>query len=251
MPGPPRRASRLAGLALLIGALGLALALREGWLEIPDRYNPWAELEPAAAPNLLTGMKLRRAQANAPLCLALLRSSGLHVERVPDRVTGPGCALQDAVRLTRGRNSLLRSPVLLSCRAALSFAMWERHVLQPAAIELLGTPVARIDHLGSYACRDVVTGRPVDGAPGRRSRHATADALDVAAFTRVDGGRVIEVRRDWRRTSDAAQPEPEAAFLRKVHRGACGLFDAVLGPDYNAVHADHLHLEVGDWRTCR
>ena len=242
----------MAGLALLISALGLAWALREGWLEVPDRYNPWAALDLAAAPNLLSGMKLRRAQRDSSHCVALLGTSGLHFERVPDRVNGPGCALQDAVRLTRGRETLLRTPVLLSCRAALSFAMWERHVLQPAGQEHLGTPIARIDHLGSYACRDVATGRRgEERAPGRRSRHATADALDVAAFTRVDGGRSIEVRRHWVPGLDAARATPEAVFLREVHRGACGLFDGVLGPDYNALHADHFHLEVGGLGICR
>ncbi|RYF37384.1 MAG: extensin, partial [Comamonadaceae bacterium] len=58
-------------------------------------------------------------------------------------------------------------------------------------------------------------------------------------------GRRIGVLRDWSR------PGPEADFLRKVHAGACRFFDGVLGPEYNAAHRDHLHLDGGAWRACR
>jgi hypothetical protein len=39
--------------------------------------------------------------------------------------------------------------------------------------------------------------------------------------------------------------------VRDLHQGACGFFDAVLGPDYNAAHRDHLHLDRGAYRACR
>lgn len=240
---------------LVIALLALAgtWALRAGWLAIPDRYNPWAELAPLETSNLLTPMKLRRAQQSPARCLALLHESGAQFEPVPDRVTGEGCALANAVRLRGAAQAPLRTPVLASCRVALSFAMWERHVLQPAAEASLGTRIARIDHLGGYACRDVVNGRrPPEGGAGRRSRHALADALDIAAFTRADGGAPVVVRGDWTPDGDAgAAAEQQAAFLRAAHQGACSFFDGVLGPDYNAVHADHFHFEVGGWRSCR
>ena len=40
-------------------------------------------------------------------------------------------------------------------------------------------------------------------------------------------------------------------ILRRVRDGACGWFRAVLSPDYNAAHRDHLHLDYGRWSTCR
>jgi hypothetical protein len=76
------------------------------------------------------------------------------------------------------------------------------------------------------------------------SRHATADALDVAGFV-LSNGRRIAVKRDWR-SEDA-----DGLFLRDVHAGACRLFDGVLGPDYNEAHRDHFHLERGGYRVCR
>ncbi|MFN3798647.1 MAG: extensin family protein, partial [Sphingobium yanoikuyae] len=48
----------------------------------------------------------------------------------------------------------------------------------------------------------------------------------------------------------------DAAFLRDVRDGACGLFSTVLSPDYNAAHRDHFHLDQAErgatgWRACR
>jgi hypothetical protein len=40
-------------------------------------------------------------------------------------------------------------------------------------------------------------------------------------------------------------------FLRRARDGACPWFRAVLSPDYNAAHADHLHLDMGRFSACR
>lgn len=58
-------------------------------------------------------------------------------------------------------------------------------------------------------------------------------------------GRRIRVLADW--TGGGA----EAAFLREVHGGTCRFFKGTLGPDYNAAHRDHFHLDRGAFRLCR
>jgi hypothetical protein len=248
--GAMRLRGRAATWAMLMAA-ALAVpgyALWRGHIQLPERYNPWAELEVDAPPNWLTALKLRRAQANALACLAALDKTGIAYERVPDRVTGPGCGFEDAVRVQRGQQVRLGSPLILSCRTALSFAMWERHGLQPAAQKNLQTPIVAIEHLGSYACRNINTGKDPESVDARRSRHATADALDIAGFVTQDGLR-IRVERDWQGGAAPAGTAP-SAFLRDVHSAGCRFFSGVLGPDYNAVHRDHFHLEVGGWRMC-
>ncbi|VTU28354.1 hypothetical protein H6CHR_02971 [Variovorax sp. PBL-H6] len=230
-------------LAFLTALAALLAALHFGALEIPDRFDPRAALDVASEPNLLTGLKLRRARADPARCFAALEQSGLQYEPVADRSTGQGCGLTNALRLRGGRSVALSSPALLSCRAALSFAMWERHALQPAASQRLGGPIATVEHLGSYACRNINTGEG-STRDGRRSRHATADAIDVAGYVREDRTR-ITVLRDW------GGDDAEALFLRDAHAGACRFFEGVLGPDYNELHADHFHLEVGGWGFCR
>ncbi len=224
----------------LVGLLALAgVASTHGRLwTLPDRYNPSAPLAFDESAGWLTGHKLRRLRDRPAECLSLLATTPLRFEPVADRETGPGCGLRDAVRITRTAVSV-GTPFTLSCPAAASLALWERHVLQPEAQARFGVPLARLEHFGSYACRNVY-GRE----EGRRSRHATADALDVAGFV-LQGGRRVTVARDW--SGDG----PEAQFLRAAHAGACTWFDGVLGPDYNAAHADHFHLDRGSFGLCR
>ena len=249
---PRRRRARLWIVALLSLGFGLAVgAYLSGWLRVPPRFDPLAALDVSEPPNWLTPFKMRRTRADDALCLATLRDAGLRFTPVPDRPDVQGCGLTNAVRLEAGQGVQLSRPTLLSCRAALSFALCERHDLQAAARTELGQRVTRVEHLGSYACRDINTG---DGrATGRRSRHATADALDVSGFTLADGRR-IQLLRDAPQPWDDAQAlqrQPIARFLHAAHAGACHRFDGTLGPGYNRAHRDHFHLEVGGWPLCR
>ena len=49
----------------------------------------------------------------------------------------------------------------------------------------------------------------------------------------------------------------ERAFLRNVHQGSCETFTTVLGPNYDANHHDHFHLDLarhgrdGTYRVCK
>ncbi len=226
-------------LALAVLVLALAGVASHGrWWSLADRHNPWAPLAYDDAPNWLTRHKLARLAREPAACQAFLAGTPWLADAVPDRETGPGCALRDAWRVRR-TSVQVGAPFTLSCPAAASLALWERHVLQPQATVVLGSPVRRIEHVGSHACRNVY-GR----AQGRRSQHATADAFDIAGFVLVDGRR-ITVARDWEGAG------PAAAFLRAVHAGACDLFDGVLGPAYNQAHADHFHVDRGPYRICR
>lgn len=226
-------------------------ALWSGRIQVPERLDPWAPLDIAAAPNLLTPFKLARASADPVACRTALAAAQMRMTALPDRRTGPGCGFENAFRIERTSLSV-GEPFSLSCRAALSWAMWERHELQPAARRHLGTEVRAIEHRGSYACRNLY------GEDGRRrSQHATADAVDLAGFVLADGRRV-RVLRDWQASAapavasaQADDPADEARFLRAVRDGACRWFDAVLGPDYNSAHADHFHFDRGRARICR
>lgn len=42
----------------------------------------------------------------------------------------------------------------------------------------------------------------------------------------------------------SVEPSAEATFLRAVHAEACGVFKTVLGPDADAAHRDHFHLDL-------
>ena len=224
-------------LLLLLALLAAVLTHGRHW-QLPDRYKPWAPLRIDEAPGWLTRYKLARLDDAPALCLATLEQASMRFEPVADRAVGPGCGFDNAVRIER-TSVQVGQPFTLSCPAAVSLALWELHALQPAAKTLLGSSVRRMEHYGSFACRNVY-GR--EG--GRRSQHATADALDVAGFVLEDGRR-ITVASHWHGDDE------RAAFLRSIHSQACGFFDSVFGPGYNAAHADHLHLDRGPYRLCR
>jgi hypothetical protein len=226
---------------LLITVLALAtvvVAFRVRWLVIPDEWSPWVPLDIDAPPNFLTRYKLSRLSSDDALCQNVLSAAQMKYEMLTDRETGPACGFRNAVRIEK-TSAEVGEAFSLTCRAAVSLALWERHTLQPAAERFFQTPVARVEHFGSYSCRNVYN-RP----SATRSRHATAEAFDVAGFILADGRR-IRVQRDW------FERTPESGFLHEVRDGACRYFDGVLSPDYNAAHADHLHLDRGPYRLCR
>ncbi|MGN4047434.1 extensin-like domain-containing protein [Pseudomonas sp. SM4] len=220
---------------LLIG--GAVVSVWRGWLEVPPQWNPWAPLDVKAAPNWLTGYKLMRLRSDPQLCAQALSSSDLRVTRQSDSPDAK-CPLIGALRV-QGGEVALSSSFLASCPLAVAYAMFEHHTLQPAAQAVYGENVVRLDHLGSFACRNIY-----NRESGALSRHASADALDIAGFRLADG-RSISVLKDWPKQNQHAQ------FLRQVRDGACEAFSVVLSPDYNAAHRNHFHVDVGRWSVCR
>ena len=49
-------------------------------------------------------------------------------------------------------------------------------------------------------------------------------------------------------TNEATRPTIEAAFLRRLHKGACGTFGTVLGPEANEAHRNHFHFDLASRR---
>ena len=54
--------------------------------------------------------------------------------------------------------------------------------------------------------------------------------------------------------AEASVPEPSAApdrtaeFVRTVHDDACSIFGTVLGPEANAAHRNHFHVDMAERR---
>lgn len=228
---------RWIGLLILLILGSAVVSVWRGWLPLSPEWNPWAPLDVKARPNWLTGYKLMRLRGDPQLCEQVLRDSGLRVAPQSDTPDAK-CPLIGAVRV-QGGEVALSSSFLASCPLAVAYAMFERHELQPAAQAVYGQSVTRLDHLGSFACRNIY-----NRENGALSKHASADALDIAGFRLADG-RTISVLKDWPKQNQDAQ------FLRQVRDGACEMFSVVLSPDYNAAHRNHFHVDVGRWSVCR
>jgi len=232
---------RLVGLAwTTLVLLLLALAGLMAERAIAPQHKPWTPLRLIDPIGAATGMKLVTAAQDPVQCRAILREAGVKFTEVPPRMTPQmsqlGCSVDDAI-IVKGARANLGDPVM-TCGQALAVSIWERQVLQPAAYDLLGAGVSRIDQYGSYSCRRIY-GR----ATGNLSQHATANALDVGGMRLTDGTRV-SVKNDWKDLG------PKGQFLRRVRDQGCKLFGTVLSPDYNAAHHDHLHLDMGRTGLC-
>ncbi len=230
--------------ALVTILTGLAVAGVGVWL-IADRNSPlppaWNPLAPMAVNDPVTpwtAMKLRRTASNTELCLAALAGHAKFEVREP-LIADEGCGIDPRVTLSSvGSADLV--PLDTTCAIALRTVLWERHSVQRQAIELLGAGVANIHHQSSYNCRKI---RTESGEGSRLSTHATAEAIDIAGVTLTDGRR-LNLIDHW------SGQTPEATFFRALRDGACEWFVTVLGPDYNALHRDHFHLQSVGWGLC-
>ncbi len=231
----------LGRLAIVI-LLGLAVCGALVWggvIAVPNRLNPFAPLRVADDVNWLTRLKLARLERDDLQCRAVLSDSGVSHQPVSDRPLEQGCGLSNAVEVSRSVVGLSRS-FTATCSLTVAWALFETHVLLPAARQHFGQDVVRVTHFGTYACRNVN-----HRAGGRRSEHATANAIDIAGFVLGDGQQ-ISVKGDW-----AGGDPRRSAFLRGLRDGACRFFDVVLSPDYNEAHHDHFHFDMGSYRACR
>ena len=224
--------------------LGAAYVFGRDYVRRHPQDFPWTRLDLRHPTGAFTGPKLARLGSDAALCRALLRDIGADDVAVPPRSAGPSCGYRDGMRLGSRPIGFRPAGPVTSCSVAAGLYLLEARVIQPAAMRHLGSRVTAIDHAGSYSCR-----RLYGRSDGAYSEHATADAIDILGFRLADGQRV-SVLRDW------GGATPKAEFLREVRDGSCRLFSTVLSPDYNAAHADHLHLDQAErgsfgWRACK
>ncbi|MBN8809597.1 MAG: extensin family protein [Sphingomonas sp.] len=172
-------------------------------------------------------------------CFADLSRQEVRYSPLPDRDFGGGCQVIGAVQLI-DIGVPVSGVTAMRCGLAEEFIGWMRNAVAPAAYQILGSRLVRVETMGSYACRNTV-----GTATLRLSGHATANAVDVSAFVLADGRR-ISVRQDWHDADDATR-----RFFTIIHGSACKRFGTVLSPDYNAAHHDHLHLEDDHKGFCR
>lgn len=224
---------------LVMCVIGCIAAVFHPDTPLPDAWNPTKPLRVDAPITSLTNWKLRGALGDDAQCLAVLQASASFTSETPLQDSAD-CFILPRITL-RGAGQTSLKAVETRCQTALRIAMWERHGLQAAAQRHLGVNVSEIRHYSSYSCRKMRTGT---GGTPRMSTHATANAIDVSGFVLADGRRV-NLEQDWPKIGATSD------FLRDAFQAACLWFPVALGPDYNALHADHFHLQTNGWGLCR
>ncbi|MEM1133204.1 MAG: extensin family protein [Pseudomonadota bacterium] len=233
--GPIRRIKRWSL------AAPLAALLLSGCGAIPQiagRGND-APARPASASSAASPASRIAVNASTRQCHSALKKADVTFTPLPDRYLDGGCTQLGSVRMAsldlsrflRGGGELAVANLgPVTCPMAERFAGWAQYGAARAARQILGSDLVRIETMGSYSCRRIAGSL-------RLSQHAHANAIDVSAFVLADGRR-ISVKQGW----NGSRKERE--FLRTVHKSACKRFGTVLGPEFNAAHRDHFHLDM-------
>ena len=216
----------------------LSVACGVGYRYLPSYYNPLAPLELSDPPNWLTQFKLKRL--TPARCQMLLQQANEQklITSQPVADSAGECPLTDVVRVRDFGVVKLSSSFLASCPLALRSALYVGQQAAPLTERLMMSQLTRIEHLGSYACRNIYH-RP----DARRSEHASAQALDISGFILADG-RHVTILRGWKQ-------EESAMWRRALLSASCQYYGNGLGPDYNAAHANHFHLGIRGFGLCR
>lgn len=177
-----------------------------------------------------------------PDCEAQLEAAGVEfsASQIPLHKTRGGihCGAEQIVRYRQGPEAIRwgGSPKV-TCPVALGMAKLET-IVQQEAERHLGRKVRRIQHMGTYNCREMAN------YPGWVSEHSYANAIDIKHFE-LANGKTIPVLGTY--PKNGATPKTAGArFLKAVARRLYDerVFSVVLTPSFDSAHRNHFHLDM-------
>jgi hypothetical protein len=209
----------------------------------------WSPAVPAARYGALDGGACARQLAERGIASATATAVG--VDR-PLRIAGAlhGIVFHGAGVASGSKRSIFE---VADCRLVLA--------LDDFAAQLARRGIVAVDHFSMYRPLPTPSARrnPKGVArhqpkrrTGKPSQHALGLAIDIGAFVKADGSRLV-IKTDWHGAIGDApcaapprEPTPEALELRSIVCEArrAGLFNVILTPDANVEHADHVHLDI-------
>ena len=252
---PAEAASGVVASPAIRPAWTIALPMQEPVAPLP-RTRPDEKAEPPAAEKPAGPPVAPDAHVAAPetpaeprvyqvACSAVLKGE-VEAKALPpiadmagERQCGAQSPLEVTGVLANGRTVPVSGGVTTDCGMASAMPEWVSDVDSYLKARE-NTGIAEVMVGTSYMCRNVN-----NASDGNLSFHAFADAVDVVGF-KLEDGRTVTVEGDW---TDALSPE--GRLLRYAHDAACSQFTTVLGPEANALHRDHFHLDLGcHGKTC-
>ncbi|MCU0910485.1 MAG: extensin family protein [Rhodobacteraceae bacterium] len=161
------------------------------------------------------------------------RITGQTMAPIAGRVQG--CGVEDPVKITAVSGVTLSMAATIDCPTAIALADWVDETVKPT-VGQHGGGVAGLNVMGHYSCR------PRNNQRGARiSEHGRGRAIDIGAVILANGAQ-ISVLNHWR-------DERLGPLLKAMHRGACGTFGTVLGPQADRFHQNHFHLDTARYRS--
>lgn len=187
----------------------------------------------------LRGQKVRRAgRENARMRRAGAVCGDIDIQgEVVGRVSATiaGCGVSDAVRIRAVSNVGLSIPSVMDCTTAKALKAWIVETAKPV-LKRKGGGLRTLRVAAHYKCRTR------NNQPGSRiSEHGKGRAIDISGVQLKDGS-TITVLKGWNAASTSK-------IMRQLHKGACGPFGTVLGPDGDRFHKDHFHFDTARYRS--
>lgn len=213
----------------IIAAMALSWLLFAG---LAHGGAPEVSLVPKSRPATLTQtlLNLFIARPGSVCGVAAIKGDRLKPLKQGDR----GCGIAMPVRVTSVSGIELSTGAVIDCPTAKALNSWVAKTAKPAFRDnrggLVGLHVA-----ASYVCR---TRNSQEDA--KMSEHSLGHAIDISAFEMQDGG-VVTVLEGWTGAGSKA--------LKRLHKGACGTFGTVLGPEFDSYHLNHFHFDTARYRS--
>ena len=153
-------------------------------------------------------------------CLKELDNRGVNFTSLGDAGT-PICPVYNAVRVKSFSQTKISGPLMLTCPTAIKVDEW-----------MVRANARFVEHIGSYNCRKARFSRIA-------SEHSYGTAIDVKS---IDGA---SVREDWGKETVSGKK------LKTAFEEGCQIFNNALGPEYNRLHEDHFHFDLGFGFGCK
>ncbi len=184
----------------------------------PRLLSPMPEMEPDVLPSEEID------------CRRELKRLGVTFRDV-DPIHEGACGIDHPVQVSAIGSVEMKPSATLTCAMAQTFARWTKKELVPSARRRYFSGVKTIHQGSSYSCRKIADSR------GVLSEHGKGNALDIMRIE-LNNGKDIDVRKQGFFAFRAR------GFLNTVRADGCQYFNTVLGPGYNADHANHFHFDI-------
>ena len=180
-------------------------------------------------------------------CEAQLEAAGINFKAarigVGRKVDGVyTCGAHQVVRVKRGPGKIAYSSnPLLTCTMALALADFER-IAQEEAERIVGARITKIDHMGTYNCREMVNFDLI-------SEHSFANGIDLKVFHFANGESASV--QGWFKPELATPADPKTEFLRTLANRLYDeeVFSVVVTPYFDNLHYNHIHVDLARYRV--